>query len=112
MKDWETIYKQALKALPKSTTTEQAAYCVNLSLHAKLALESFSLEKKNFIAFHLLDDNVKRDFANTIENRISEFLKQVKTNSRRIKYWIPQVKFKLLPTRITFAYRFYLYKCE
>ena len=81
----------ALLAFYKSTTTEQAAYCVNLILISKLAMESFSLEKNNYVAFHLLDKKIKWEFATTVKNRIFEFLQQVKTNTTGIKVLFPQV---------------------
>jgi hypothetical protein len=65
-------------------TTDQAAHCVNLTLMTKFAMESFSLEIKNYVSFHLLDDKIKKDFATTIQNRLRVFLKQERRNPFRI----------------------------
>jgi len=63
-----------------------------LTLNAKLSMESFSLKEKKFVAFHLLDETVKGDFAQNIKNRIFEFLQQVKENTTGIQVLFPQVE--------------------
>ncbi len=63
-----------------------------LTLNAKLSMESFSLKKEKFVAFHLLDETVKGDFAQNIKNRIFEFLQQVKENTTGIQVLFPQVE--------------------
>ncbi len=86
----------ALLALPKSTTTEQAVHSVSLILHSKLAMESFSLEKENYIVFQDLKENVKKNFAYTIKNRIAEFSEQVRRNTKGIKALLPSVNILIL----------------
>ena len=74
------------------TTIEQAAHCVSLILSAKLALVTFSLEEKAYIDFHLLSDNVKKHFADTVVNRLNEFIEQVDSNCSMIEKLCNQVK--------------------
>ncbi len=62
-----------------------------LTLNAKLYMESFSLNEKKYVAFHLLDETIKGEFAQNIKDRIFEFLQQVEANTTGIKVLFPQV---------------------
>ena len=70
---WKQSYDCALGGMAQSTTSELAVHSVNFVLAAKMDYETFDRDRETYVEFHLLDDNVQKSIAETIQHRIDDF---------------------------------------
>ena len=88
---WKMSYDESLKGMFQSTTSEMAAYCVNFVLTSKMAIVTFDRDSQTFVEFRELKENIRKNFVDTIKQKIDEFEKHVNSMDKKIGDWLHQV---------------------